>query len=151
MGLSWRSSWLGVPMQGMRGSTYDQAAKIQHALWPKCQNIKQKQYCNKFNTILKMVHIQKKRKKKKKEKERESMTRERTQMTKSLAWEDQGKNYTKRKAIWCDKLSKSLLSPSSLCLLHDRPMNLRDEGLKQGRHFIQGLCWLRRWQASTSK
>ena len=24
-------------------------AKIPHALWPKHQNIKQKQYCNKFN------------------------------------------------------------------------------------------------------
>ena len=26
-----------------------QGAKIQHALWPKIQNIRHKQYCNKFN------------------------------------------------------------------------------------------------------
>ena len=26
-----------------------QSAKIPHALWPKTQNIKQKQYCYKFN------------------------------------------------------------------------------------------------------
>ena len=28
-------------------------AKIPHALWPKNLNIKQKQYCNKFNTLYK--------------------------------------------------------------------------------------------------
>ena len=35
-------------------------AKIPHALWPKKQNIKQKQYCNKFSRDFKMVYIQKK-------------------------------------------------------------------------------------------
>ena len=41
-------------------------AKIPHALGPRKQNIKQKQYCNKLNEDLKkMVYIQKKKKKKK--------------------------------------------------------------------------------------
>ena len=31
------------------GSIPDRGAKIPHASWPKKQNIKQKQYCNKFN------------------------------------------------------------------------------------------------------
>ena len=31
------------------GSIPGQGAKIPHDLWPKNQNIKQKQYCNKFN------------------------------------------------------------------------------------------------------
>ena len=31
------------------GSIPGQEAKIPHASWPKNQNIKQKQYCNKFN------------------------------------------------------------------------------------------------------
>ena len=35
-------------------------AKILHALGPKSQNIKQKQYCNKFVKTLEMVHIKKK-------------------------------------------------------------------------------------------
>ena len=34
--------------------------KIQHVLWAKNQNIKQKQYFNKFNTDFKIVHIKKK-------------------------------------------------------------------------------------------
>ena len=34
-------------------------AKISHALWPKSQNIKQKQYCNKFNKDFKMILIKK--------------------------------------------------------------------------------------------
>ena len=33
--------------------------KIQHVLWAKNQNIKQKQYFNKFNTDFKIVHIKK--------------------------------------------------------------------------------------------
>ena len=37
-----------------------QEAKIPHASWPKKQNIKQKQYCNKLNKALKIVHIKKK-------------------------------------------------------------------------------------------
>ena len=38
---------------GGAGLIPDQAAKIPHALWPKHQSIKQKQYCNKFNKDLK--------------------------------------------------------------------------------------------------
>ena len=34
---------------GGAGSIPGQEAKIPHALQPKSQNIKQKQYCNKFN------------------------------------------------------------------------------------------------------
>ena len=34
---------------GGEGSIPGRGAKIPHALWPKKQNIKQKQYCNKFN------------------------------------------------------------------------------------------------------
>ena len=35
------------------GSIPGWGAKIPHASWPKNQNIKQKQYCNKFNKDLK--------------------------------------------------------------------------------------------------
>ena len=45
---------------GGAGSNPHQGTKIPHALWTKKQNIKQKQYCNKFNKDLKMVHIKKK-------------------------------------------------------------------------------------------
>ena len=38
-----------------------QGAKIPHDSQPKNKNIKQKQYCNKFNEDLKMVLIQKKK------------------------------------------------------------------------------------------
>ena len=41
------------------GSIPGVGAKIPPASWPKNQNIKQKQYCNKFNKDLKMVHIKK--------------------------------------------------------------------------------------------
>ena len=41
------------------GSNLDWGAKIPHALWSERQNIKQKQYGNKFNKDLKMVHIKK--------------------------------------------------------------------------------------------
>ena len=47
---------------GVAGSIPGWGAKIPHALWTKKQNIEQKQYCNKFNT-LKMVHIKKSLKK----------------------------------------------------------------------------------------
>jgi len=43
------------------------------------------------------------------------------------------------------------LSPSSLCSPHDRPMNLRDKVLRQGRDFNWGAGRLRRWQANASK
>ena len=46
---------------GDAGLVPDQEAKIPRALGPRNQNIKQKQYCNKFNKdFLKMVHITKK-------------------------------------------------------------------------------------------
>ena len=38
---------------GSMGSIPGQRAKVPHALWPKNQNIKQKQYCNEFNTDFK--------------------------------------------------------------------------------------------------
>ena len=44
-----------------------------------------------------------------------------------------------------------LLSPSSLCSPQARPVNPRDEVLKQGRDFNWGASRLRRWQANTSK
>ena len=44
-----------------------------------------------------------------------------------------------------------LLGPSLLCLLHNRPVNPRDEVLRQGRDFNRGAGRQRRWQASTSK
>ena len=51
---------------GGAGPIPGQGAKIPHALRPKNQNIKQKQYCNKFNKdFKKMVHIKKKLFKKK--------------------------------------------------------------------------------------
>ena len=34
---------------GAAGSVPGQGAKIPHVSWPKSQNIKQKQHCNKFN------------------------------------------------------------------------------------------------------
>ena len=49
---------------GGAGSIPGQGAKIPHALWPKNQNIKQKQYCNKFNKDFKNGPHQKKKKKK---------------------------------------------------------------------------------------
>ena len=52
---------------GGAGSIPGRGAKIPHASWPKNQNIKQKQCCNKFNKTLKMVHIKKKKNLKKKD------------------------------------------------------------------------------------
>ena len=47
---------------GDAGSIPGWGAKIPHASWPKNQNIKQKQYCNKFSKDFKrMVHIKKKK------------------------------------------------------------------------------------------
>ena len=46
------------------GSIPDQGAKIPHASWPKNQNIKQKQYCNKFHKDFKKWSTSKKKKKK---------------------------------------------------------------------------------------
>ena len=50
---------------GGAGSILGQGAKIPHASWPKNQNIKQKQYCNKFNKDFKNGPHQKNLKKKK--------------------------------------------------------------------------------------
>ena len=51
---------------GGAGSIPGQGAKIPHASRPKNQNIKQKQYCNKFNKDFKNGPHQKKKKKRKK-------------------------------------------------------------------------------------
>ena len=48
------------------GSIPGQGAKIPHTTWPINKNIKQKEYCNKFNRDFKMVHIKKNLKKRKK-------------------------------------------------------------------------------------
>ena len=59
-GLPWQSR-LPLPSKaGGMGLVPGQEAKIPHALGPRNQNIKQKQYCNKYNkNFLKMVHITK--------------------------------------------------------------------------------------------
>ena len=44
---------------GGEGSIPGGRARIPHVSRPKTQNIKQKQYCKKFNTFKKMVHIKK--------------------------------------------------------------------------------------------
>ena len=54
------------PNAGGAGSIPGQGAKIPHDLWLKNQNIKQKQYCNKFNKDFKNGPHQKKILKKKK-------------------------------------------------------------------------------------
>ena len=41
------------------GSVPDWGANSLHALWPKNQNIKEKQYCDKFSKHFKSIHIQK--------------------------------------------------------------------------------------------
>ena len=62
---SWGHKWQGVPIDkdfpgglmvktwpsnaGGIGSNQGQGAKTSHVSWPKIQNIKQKQHCNKFN------------------------------------------------------------------------------------------------------
>ena len=62
MGLPWKSS--GSPSNaGGEGLTPGQRAKIPHAYQPKNQNIKQKQYCTKFNEdFLNGLHQKKKKK-----------------------------------------------------------------------------------------
>ena len=44
-------------IEGGAGSIPGQGAKFTHALWSKNQNVKQKQYCNKFNKDYKNAHI----------------------------------------------------------------------------------------------
>ena len=71
LGLCWQSSGWDLPSSaGSVGSIPGGGSKIPHASQPKLwgikqkQNIKQKQYCNKFIKTLKMVHIKKILKKK---------------------------------------------------------------------------------------
>ena len=52
--------------EGGAGSIPGPGARIPHALWPKNQNITQKQYCNKFNKDFKNGPHQKKKSLKKK-------------------------------------------------------------------------------------
>ena len=47
---------------GSRGSMPAPGAKMPHDSWPRSQNIKQKQYCNKFNKDFKNGPHQKKKK-----------------------------------------------------------------------------------------
>ena len=48
-----------LPVLGMQGLISGWGDKIQHVLWAKNQNIKQKQYFNKFNADFKIIHIKK--------------------------------------------------------------------------------------------
>ena len=52
--------WLILPSKAGASSIPGQRGKIPHASWPKTSNIKQKQYCKKFNKNFKMVHLKKK-------------------------------------------------------------------------------------------
>ena len=54
-GTSPEVQWLRprLPMQGVGGSTPGQGTKIPYASQPKKQNIKQRQYCNKFKNDFK--------------------------------------------------------------------------------------------------
>ena len=66
-GRRWVLGFPGAPVvrtssskAGDMGSIPGEGAKIPHASWPKNWNIKQKQYCRKFNKdFKKMVHIKK--------------------------------------------------------------------------------------------
>ena len=51
-----------LPMQGVQGQSLVGELKIPHALGSKDQNIKQKQYCNRFIKTFKLAHLQKKKK-----------------------------------------------------------------------------------------
>ena len=61
-GTSLAFQWLRLrlPVQRGVGSIPGRGAKIPHGWWPKNQNIKQKQYCNKFNKDFKNGPHQKK-------------------------------------------------------------------------------------------
>ena len=66
--------FFGIPMvktspsnAGHLGSITGLGARIPHASWPKNQNIKQKQYCNKFNKDFKISPHQKTKLKKNKQ------------------------------------------------------------------------------------
>ena len=64
------------------GSIPSQGAKIPHTSWPKNKNIKQKEYCNKFNKDFKMVHIKKILKEEKNKNESQNSYAERRQTKK---------------------------------------------------------------------
>ena len=52
--------WLTSPSNaGGVGSIPCWGTKMPCDLWPQNQNIRQKQYCNRFNKDFKMIHIQK--------------------------------------------------------------------------------------------
>ena len=63
-GTSLMVQWLRhpLPTQGIWVLSLGQGAKITHALPPKNQSIKQKQYCNKFNEDFKNGPQQKRKK-----------------------------------------------------------------------------------------
>ena len=49
--------------------------------------------------------------------------------------------------VWSRVWSLVMLSsPSSLCSLHDRPMNLKDKMLRQRKQIYSESSWPRRWQ-----
>ena len=52
--------WLILPSKAGVSSIPGQRGKIPHASWPKTSNIKQKQYCKKFNKNFKNGSSQKK-------------------------------------------------------------------------------------------
>ena len=54
---------------GCSGLIPGQGAEIPYDPWPKNQNVKQRQYCNKFNKDFKMIHIKTILKKKKTQRE----------------------------------------------------------------------------------
>ena len=60
------------------GSIPGQGAQIPHTTWPINKNIKQKEYCNKFNKDFKMVHIKKNLKKEKNESQNNHVERRQT-------------------------------------------------------------------------
>ena len=61
LGLPWQFSGWSLPSSaGGVGLIPERGAKIPHASLPKHPSMKQKQYCNKLNKDLKMVHIFKK-------------------------------------------------------------------------------------------
>ena len=55
--------WLRLPVQGGTSSIPGRGVKIPLASWPKNQNTKQKQYCNKFNKDWKTIHVKREREK----------------------------------------------------------------------------------------
>ena len=67
-GTSLAVQWLRLRASNARdaSSIPECGVKIPHDSWPKNQNVKEKQSCNKFNKVFKTVHIKKKKNLKKK-------------------------------------------------------------------------------------